>query len=173
MRTVAVVLSALALAACAGPSAEPVASTGTNRPSPSVSASVTPAQTHMRFGQVKTYRVIATGLPVLTVAIAAPKPYTPSDYVDVPRGTRAVELTVTVVNVGSEPWDPFEFTASAQSTNVEAERVFDSAKGVADPVTSVLPGREATWRMVFAVADPADVVLEVRPMFGAASTFWT
>lgn len=56
------------------------------------------------------------------------------------------------------------FDASAQSGNVEASQVFDSAQGMeGTPSTTLLPGRESVSTIVFAVTDPDDLVVEVTP----------
>ncbi len=58
------------------------------------------------------------------------------------------------------------FNATLQSSNVEAAQVFDSEQGISGPpATTLLPGRESAFQVVFGVMDPADLVLEVTPGF--------
>lgn len=73
---------------------------------------------------------------------------------------------VTIVNGSEETYDPAFFLASMQSGNTEAEEIFDSENGFeGSPSTSLLPGREAEFRIGFGVSDPDDLVMEVAPGF--------
>ncbi|NNG20984.1 hypothetical protein HJ590_15730 [Naumannella sp. ID2617S] len=52
-----------------------------------------------------------------------------------------------------------------QSDNEEGSPVFDFGKLPTPPQTKVLSGREVKFKVAFGVADPNDVVMQVRPGF--------
>lgn len=139
---------------------------GSNRPEAaatnpaSAEPSATPAA-NPRFGE--TFRFV-NGLAVM---VGTPQPFTPSETAAVQQKAPAyLSFPVTVVNGSSTNYDPALFNATVQSANVEGAQVFDSAQGVnGSPSTTVLPGRESAFRVVFGVTDPADLVLEVTPSF--------
>jgi hypothetical protein len=166
----AVLLLGLALAACATTEAEPGAETrGTNTPTttetappPTVEPEPEPepeVPSVLPFGDTWTYE---DGL-VLTVS--APEPFEPSEYA---AGHEAfpnhLVFEVRIVNGTDAPFDPSGVYASVQSGNVEGSEIYDESL-IGPPQTTLLPGREAVWRTGWAVADPADLVLEITPSF--------
>ena len=75
-------------------------------------------------------------------------------------------MTVTVLNGTSATYEPALFNLSAQSGDAESEQVFDSGNGVGgSPNTKLLKGRQAKWKVAFAVKNPKDLVVEVTPDF--------
>lgn len=160
------------LAGCAQtPGRAGEATSGTNRPSASAAATSsaptrspsksTPAgPTITPLGQTFTYE---NGLAVL---VSDPQPYEPSSYiVEMTPAATYVAFDVTVVNGTPEAYEPATFYATAQSDNVEAEQIFDSEKLAMPPTTPLLPGRESKFKIAFAVSNPEDIVLMVRPGF--------
>jgi hypothetical protein len=120
------------------------------------------------FGKSMTY---ADGL---SFSIGKPKTFHPSEYALSSAAKAYVKFTVTLVNGTGKTFDPSMFNATAQSANVEADQVFDSAKGLGGgPHTKLLKGREAKFVIGFGVADPKDIVLEVRPSFEHESSLFT
>lgn len=79
--------------------------------------------------------------------------------------TAYLVFDVTVVNGTAEAYEPVVFHATAQSDNIEADQVFDSAKLPLPPSTPLLPGRESKFQIAFGVSNPEDLVLMVRPGF--------
>ena len=101
----------------------------------------------------------------VAVTVSAPRPYEPSDTAFPVDAEAYVVFDVTIVNGSDEAYEPLVIT-TMQSGNTEAEQVFDSANGLGGPPsTTVLPGREVTFPVGFAVADPGDLVLEITPGF--------
>ena len=83
-------------------------------------------------------------------------------------------FTVTVVNNTGSKYDPTMFNASVQSGDKEAEEVFDfGGEYKGPPSTAVLNGRQSSFKVGFAVSDPGDIVMEVRPGFDYDSAYFT
>jgi len=192
----AAVGSAMVLTACSqtptAPTADPL--TGTNRPSSSSSAPTMPPTTSVavttappppsspatsssttddatgtaKFGGAFKWK---TGVQV---TVSAPAPFTPSKSAAVgePRPAHFVKIEIVVVNGATTIYDPSAITVSAQSANVEAKKVYDSDMG-SSPSTKVLPGREVKFSVAFGVADPKDLVVQVRPGFEYRDALWT
>ncbi len=101
----------------------------------------------------------------LAVTISKPSPFEPSrSAAGTDQFDHSVVFDVTIVNKTGTTWDPVMFRATVQSGNQEGSRIFDSAKNLTGaPSTKLLNGREATFKMAFGVADPADIVMEVSP----------
>lgn len=78
--------------------------------------------------------------------------------------TATVGFDITIVNGTTANFEPGLFFASVQSANVEGAEVYDENL-VGAPSTVLLPGREATFRLGFGVADPADIVMEANVDF--------
>ncbi len=72
-------------------------------------------------------------------------------------------FTVTIVNGTKKPFKPSLFHADLQSANEEADQVYDAAQLGQRPSTTLLPKREAKFKIAFGIADPSDLVLEVSP----------
>ena len=102
----------------------------------------------------------------LAVTVAPPTPFEPSDSAFPSDGGAAhVLFEVTIANGSADPYEPL-LVSSLQSGTSEGEQVFDSANGLeGPPSTTVLPGREVTFVIGYAVADPEDLVLQITPGF--------
>ncbi len=150
------------------PSQPPSPTTAPEIPSTSAATSTRrpPAQ-NPRFGEAYRYD------DGLSVTIAPPTPYSPSESASTNDPGHYVAFAVTVVNGSSDNYDPDFFQTTCQSDNLEAERVFDSSQGVGSPSTTVLPGREVAFTVVFKVSNPADTVLEVTPGFDYEPAIFT
>lgn len=111
----------------------------------------------LSFGQTFTYE---NGV---SLTVGAPGPYTPSEYAMDVAAPHVVVFPITIVNGSSAPIDPAMWYATVQSQNVEAEKVYDSEALGDEPSTSLLPGREAAFKVGYGVGDPADLVMEVTP----------
>lgn len=110
----------------------------------------------------------------LQVTVSAPTPFTPSEYAAADPATAYLSFTVTIVNNTGAEYKPSLFSATAQSGNAEADQVYDSANGLdGTPSTAILNGRQSTFQLGFGVADPNDVVLQVRPGFDYDDVFFT
>lgn len=150
------------------------ATTGSNRPASATPAEEAPSEEpaepvdeNLAFGDTFTYK------DGLSVTVSAPKPFTPSESaccIKAGSGQKALLFTVTLVNGTSANFDPGAFSTTVQSKNVEAESIFDTDI-MGAPSTTLLPGREASFKIAYAVADPADLVLEVSPDFFEHKTY--
>lgn len=153
-----ITLTAIALAGCAVESGVQSAPTsGVNAPAtvPDVPTPTSAAPSVLKFGDTFTYE---NGL-VMTVS--APTSFTPSEWNTVDGATDYLRFDVTIVNGTPTVYDPSTFMASLQNGNVEAEQIFDSNAGLGgSPSTDILPGRETTFPIGFAITYPGDLVLE-------------
>lgn len=135
---------------------------GNNRPQET--ASPAPAM-NPTFGETYNYE---NGLQV---TVGAPVLFTPSEIAAGDENfTEFVRFTVTIVNGTAENYEGRFFT-TVQSTNIEGDQVFDTGLE-GPPSTTVLPGREAQFDIGYGVADPADIVMEVRAGFEYESVIY-
>lgn len=172
----------LVLVGCATQEGDPVAGDpprGTNAPAETVTVTVTaeaePAESEPQ-AEATTETPSGSDYPAfgetyqwsdgIAVTIGPATPFTPSAAA-AGAGTGAhVMFDVTVVNGTSANYEPAIFSVSMQSGNTEASQVFDVDPELGGaPSTVLLPGREVTFKIGFAVADPADLVMEVQPGF--------
>lgn len=112
----------------------------------------------------------------LVVTVGAPQDYTPSDsaYVDGPAPAAFVAFDVTIVNGTGQDFEPIGFLLTLQSGSTEESQVFDSAQGLdGTPYTTLLPGREVSFRVGFGASVPDDLVLEVTPGFDYEPVVYT
>lgn len=193
--TLAATAAALAMTACVpttGGSASDDSPSGTNRPttssatsdpveedalagtSPSTSDEPTVEEPTtddgltdeiLDFGETVTYD------DGLSVTVSEPTQINPGEYA-YPEVAEATQFTITIVNGSDAPFDPSFAYGSVQSSNVEAEEVFSDTLG-GPPSTTVLPGRETTYKAAFATADPSDIVFQLAPTWDHEDTFWT
>lgn len=172
--TLTLALSALiALSACAAPTSGSAAdspSSGANRPSTSAETSET-APAADALGQP----TAEEGMPVqdfgeaftysdgIQITVGEPTSMTSGEWAS-PENTQGSAFTVTIVNGSQAPFDPSMANISVQSANTEAEQIFDSEGGYgSSPETTLLPGREASYKVAFATSDPKDLVVEATP----------
>jgi hypothetical protein len=170
-------LAALSLAGCTSMAAAPRASApaGANRPSvtsaadPASSASSSPASSATASkgdDGVAAFGSAFTWADGLSITVSRPATYTPSKYAATGKEfTHFVVFDVVIVNKTGAVWDPSMVYATLQSANQEGDRVFDSSQLPPEPSTKLLDGREVKFKMAFGVADPVDLVLELRPDF--------
>jgi hypothetical protein len=98
----------------------------------------------------------------VTLTVGKPKKFKPSEYAAAEKAKGYLKFTVTVVNKSDKPLDLGLTYITVQSSNKEAEQVFDSENDLeSTPDTKVLKGRESEFDVGFGVADPKDVVMEV------------
>ncbi|MDO5681658.1 MAG: hypothetical protein Q4G46_02350 [Propionibacteriaceae bacterium] len=164
-------LSAVLLTAgCAGlpASTTTTAPVGDNRPATSAPAAPTttepapsPTPTNNGVAALGETYLWTDGL---AVTVSKPSPYKPSEYAaGADEFKQSVVFDITIVNNTGGTWDPGMFQATVQSANQEGSRIFDSSNNLGEPSTKLLNGREATFKLAFGVADPADIVMEVTP----------
>lgn len=170
-KTLVAGLSALVLlAGCSSNTAtqQDSAPAGDNRPGTAAPASASKVD-----DGVATFGAAYTWKDGLSVTVGVPEGYEPGKYAAGTEGfDQFVVFDVTLVNKTGETWDPVLFSASVQSGNTEGSAVFDSAQLPNRPTTKLLDGREVTFKMAFGVADPADIVMEVRPDFTHSSVIF-
>ncbi len=110
----------------------------------------------LAFGETFTYE------DGLSLTVGRPAPFTPSDVAAGAEGSpAAARFIVTIVNGTAANVEPRPFYATVTSANVEGSEVFVGDL-IGPPSTVLLPGREATFSIGFAVQDPADLVMEVN-----------
>jgi len=88
----------------------------------------------------------------------------PSWAEDEIKGRTCVRFKIKILNGTSVIFDPGMALVTAQSGDTEAESF-----GLDSPTTKVLPGRQTTWKEVFAVDVAGDLVVEVTPGAGTYS----
>ncbi|MCC3776126.1 DUF4190 domain-containing protein [Streptomyces sp. UNOB3_S3] len=112
---------------------------------------------HLSFGQSYTF---GNGLKV---TVAKPEPFTPSDYVlGHAKGNKAVEVTVTVVNTGTERLPVETGLPRVNDANGASTELVIDGSGRQKVITGyVLPGKEAVGKYAFSLppdaADKAEV----------------
>lgn len=190
-KTAALVAAAsviFSLGACATTDGETTASptSGTNRPTESSSQSTTTPEPDSiaepepepSLTDTEGPGILALGESFiysdgLQVTVGKPQTMTSSEWA-APGGVAGLVMDVTIVNGSPTPFDPSMGYATAQSGNTEAEEIFDSENGLGgSPSTSVLPGREVTYKMAFAGTDLDSFVLEFAPSFDHGSLIFT
>lgn len=104
----------------------------------------------------------------LSVTLSKPREFKPSPYAHVRSahgrmGKTFLVVTVEVVNHTGHAFDPRWFVASLPPGS-PAGTVSDKDKAIgAQPRTKLMDGREATWRLGYAVVNPDHLILEVSP----------
>lgn len=99
----------------------------------------------------------------LQVTISQPTAMTSSEWA-YPESAQGLAFDVTIVNGTDAKYDPSMGYLTAQIGNTEAEEIFDTENGYDGvPSTSVLPGREATFKVAFAGTDSTNLVVEYTP----------
>ena len=180
MKKTAIALSvaaALALSACGTTSGTTTdQKTGSNRPTATVTETAPPAETSedttveepepsltggdpgiLKMGETFTY------VDGLQVTISTPTPMTSSEWA-APGSAAGLSFDVTILNGTSNPYDPSLDYLTAQIGNTEAEEIFDTDNGYdGTPMTSILPGREASYKVAFVGTDTENVVFEYVP----------
>ena len=99
----------------------------------------------------------------LAVTVSAPEPYTPGEYSSGADQAANVVFTVTVKNDTDANFEPMPYE-TATSGGVEASKVYDSDIE-RSPSTVVPAGQSITYRVVFSVADPEQIVFQMAPSF--------
>lgn len=153
-------LIALLCSACldtTGGNADDNPPAGENRPpSTAPTDGGQPEQETLEFGKSHTWD------DGITLTVAKPKKFKPGEYAAAEKAKGYLKFTVTVVNKSDKPLDLGLTYITVQSSNKEAEPVFDAENGLGStPDTKVLKGRESEFAVGFGVADTKDVVMEV------------
>lgn len=74
-----------------------------------------------------------------------------------------VLATIRVVNNSGAPFDASMVYPTVASGSSEGDSVYDSENGIGGPPeTTVLDGREVSWKAGFGVEDPSDIVMELE-----------
>lgn len=138
------------------PTEEPTVAADTVEPEPTSSLTGTDPGI-LKMGKSFTY---SDGLQV---TLSAPSPMTSSEWA-YPESAAGLSFDVTIFNGTANRYDPSMDMLSAQIGNTEAEEIFDTENGYdGTPTTSVLPGREASYKVAFEGTDTKNVVVEYSP----------
>lgn len=110
----------------------------------------------------------------LSVSIAAPTAFTPSEYAAADPAATYVSFSITIINGTGKTYDPSSFFVSVISGTAESGSVYDSDNDLnGPPSTGILDGRNATFTAGFGVADAGDLVLEVSPGYDYTDVYFT
>lgn len=156
----ALLLAGLALTGCAQTGGattsrdEPAAAVASDAPAPA-QPDVTP------FGGTFTYE------DGVALTVAAPAPYTPSQYAAGATHPNNVTITFTVVN-GSDATLELLSMPEVTSGGVKGESITDLSNDTValEPFggnADVLPGQSFSWTMAYSLADAADVTVSIAP----------
>lgn len=98
----------------------------------------------------------------LSVQISEPETFKPSQFAAlVEKWPDYVKFDVTIVNGTKKKFDTSMIYFTVQSKDKEAEEVFDADKGFnGAPTTTLLPGRQAKYKVGFGVLDANDLVMD-------------
>ena len=178
---------ALSLSACGVIGGAPTTSTttGSNRPQPSVTTVTQTTTATAEPGGTQTVEPVdepdretsLTGTDPgilklgssftysdgLQLTLSKPTQFTPSEWA-APSSDPGLIFTVTMMNGTGAKFDPTLSSITAQIGNEEAEQIFDSENGLdGGPSTSILPGREVTYKAAFVGTDTKNLVVEIAP----------
>jgi hypothetical protein len=157
------------------------APTGTNRPAdtaepaPAESEPAEPAPAEEEPAQdgTATFGETYTWEDGLAVTIGNPEPWTAPDYWEPTAGESYLVFDVTLVNGSDATYEDY-FMTTMQSGNTEAYEEIASEDGIeGPPMTPLLAGREAVFRILYRVTDPTDLVMSVTPGFDYESVIFT
>lgn len=155
----AALVAALALTGCsttgtATGSKAPVASTTTSAPA---AAPATPSTA--AFGTTWKYK------DGVTVSVAAPVAYTPSETAAGATQAQQVALTFTITNGSAKNLNPL-VSPKVSSSGTEAAAIIDVENAQLAsfaPTTVILPGGTSTWTQAFSVADASKLIVQLSP----------
>ena len=157
--TAAVLLAGLTLAGCAQTGGTTISKDAAAAPAPAAEAQAQPDVTP--FGGTFTYE------DGIAVTVAAPVPFTPSQYAAGATHPNNVAITFTVVNGTAET---LELLAMPEVTSggVKGESITDLSNDtvVLEPFggnADVLPGQSFSWTMAYSLKDVADVTVSISP----------
>lgn len=101
----------------------------------------------------------------LAITISEPEEFTPSEYAaGAEAGGTPLLFDVTVKNGTEEPVDALNVNLQSSSGGAVDEGIFDTEAGVDVPTVAIQPGKSLSWKVAFAVNDPADQVIDVSSM---------
>lgn len=123
--------------------------------------------TVVRFGDEHTY---GDGLEI---AVNPPQRYAPSPNATGVEDGTPVRVQIVVTNRTDTSFRPNTLLASTTSGGTEAMAIWDPDQGIAltGPDISIPAGATIHFYLAFAVADPADITVEVTPaLFGYGAT---
>ncbi len=186
---------ALSLGACGlqSGSQTPSPSAGNNRPSDVITSTSTVTETAAPTPEAPVEEIEEEPVPELTgadpgilkmgdsftysdglqITVSKPIAMTSSEYA-APESTSGLSFTITIVNGTGAKYDPSMGYITAQMGNTEAEEIFDTENGYeGSPMTTVLPGRETTYKVAYAGSDTKNLVLEFAPDFDRGSLIFT
>lgn len=129
----------------------------TTRSTPRPGPAIDPGATDPEFGDAYVW------LDGMTVAVGPPTPFVPSPTASAEDSEAYLVFDVVLRNDGTRTYDE-TIRLAVRSGGAEGDRVFDAANDIeSSPSEPLLPGGQRTFRVLFGVADPADVAMEVTP----------
>lgn len=121
------------------------------------------------FGETFTYE------DGISIHVSEPEAFTPTEWAAGGEShNQHVRFTVRIVNKSSAAFDASSAYPSVASGAGEGDEVFDTDSGLGGPPeTSVLPGREVSWKSGFGVDDPKDLVVQIAPSWDHEAAIFT
>lgn len=105
--------------------------------------------------------------------LSEPVAYQPTEYAAGGEDyEHKVAFKVTLVNGSDQVLDASFTTPNVLSGEREGDAIFDDVAG-GSPLTSLLPGRTATFQVAYGVDDPDDVVAEFAPSWDHDYAYWS
>jgi hypothetical protein len=116
----------------------------------------------------------------VALTVAAPEPYTPSDFAVGATQANNVVFTLTIINNSTEDLQPLPLP-TLSSGGQEVSQIFDIGSDVFapgddvgfPPADTIEPGGSVSWRAAWSLDDPSSLTLEVSPSFLYPSATFT
>ena len=112
----------------------------------------------------------------LELTVAAPEPYTPTEFAAGADQASNLAFTLTIVNNTTENFEPAVFSRLS-SAGQEGSQIFDIAADGGQiglpPTTVVLPGESVSWQEAWSVADANSLTFQITPNFDYEDAIFT
>ncbi|ANJ28115.1 DUF2510 domain-containing protein [Agromyces aureus] len=112
----------------------------------------------------------------LELTVAAPTPYTPTEFAAGADQAANLVFTLTITNNSTENFEPAVYSRLS-SAGQESSQIFDvpadgSTIGI-PPTTVVLPGESVTWQEAWSVTDANSLTMQISPNFDYEDAIYT
>lgn len=141
----------------AGLTERSVAPEGAEEPASEDPAAEEPELGNLAFGETASFE------DGVTISVAAPVPYTPSEYAAGASFPTNVAIAVTITNGSEKNFEPLS-NSTLTSGGQAGSQIFDSSNDITMPPSGViLPGQSITWTEAWSVADVNAIVFQTTP----------
>lgn len=150
----------ITLTGCGGTTTLTNAPAQTGPPVHSVPSETPPAPSATKFGTPYIFT------DDVEIVVSTPVEYTPGEFVDYPEGTTPVVFTFSLTNNSTSEITPDPYV-EISSGDAFGENIFDAGNETygdigTRPYEPIAIGETVTWTEAFAVADPANIKMEVE-----------